>query len=303
MKSIVIIIDYFGKWPPWFSIFLESCRANPTIQWIIHTDCQSSEYQVENVTFCTIKWEDYVAFASKKLSIDFRPSGVYKVNDLKPTFGYLYEDKIIDFDFYGYGDIDVIYGNLRKFFTDDVLTNNVISSHSWCVSGHFALFKNKEVFRHAFRKVKNWKQFLENSKPQRFDEDIFSSAFRYPKRLPYWLRIPYDLIWRKSRPLRRKQYFQEQFSTPLTPSRWRDGSFHHPNAWFWKNGSLTNNKDGAVEFLYLHFMNYTSGRYMNPMYGDKPIWEGIDTLIHFDPQNISRGVRIDDHGFHLLNGD
>jgi hypothetical protein len=250
-----------------------------------------------------MKWEDYIGFVRRKLNIDFKPSSPYKVNDLKPAFGYLYNDKIKDFDFYGYGDIDVIYGNLRKFFSDDVLQHNVISSHSWCISGHFALFKNEEVLRNAFRRVRNWKLFLENAEPQRFDEDIFSAVFRYPAWLPYWLRVSYDWLWSKSKPLRTKQYFREQFSTPLTPSKWRDGSFHHPDAWFWKNGSLTNSKDGAVEFLYLHFMNYTSARYMNPIYGDKPIWQSISPLVHFDTVNSLNGIRIDKYGFHLLNSN
>ncbi len=39
LPSIGFVIPYFGNWPFWFPFFLESCRANPSINWIFHTDC------------------------------------------------------------------------------------------------------------------------------------------------------------------------------------------------------------------------------------------------------------------------
>ena len=38
MKSILIIIDYFGKWPEWLLVFLANCEANPTVNWLIHKE-------------------------------------------------------------------------------------------------------------------------------------------------------------------------------------------------------------------------------------------------------------------------
>jgi hypothetical protein len=36
---IRILIPYFGAWPPWMGLFLESCRANPSIDWLLLGDC------------------------------------------------------------------------------------------------------------------------------------------------------------------------------------------------------------------------------------------------------------------------
>ena len=35
MKKVLYIIPYFGKFPTLFPLWLESCRYNPTINWII----------------------------------------------------------------------------------------------------------------------------------------------------------------------------------------------------------------------------------------------------------------------------
>ena len=38
--------------------------------------------------------------------------------------GYLLEDQIKVYDFWGFGDLDVIYGNLREYYTDLLLDNS-----------------------------------------------------------------------------------------------------------------------------------------------------------------------------------
>lgn len=50
----------------------------------------------------------------------------YKLCDFKPTYGLIFSEYIAKYDFWGMGDIDVIYGNIRDFITEDVLNNNDI---------------------------------------------------------------------------------------------------------------------------------------------------------------------------------
>ena len=79
MKSIIIIIDYFGgNWPEWFPLYLESCRHNPTITWLFNTDCPC-DFEVENAVFKFITREDYIRQVSEKLGVNFAPDGNYKV--------------------------------------------------------------------------------------------------------------------------------------------------------------------------------------------------------------------------------
>lgn len=293
MKSIIIIIDYFGKWPPWFPIFLESCRQNPTIDWLFHTDCSFDGFNVPNVKFKYISKENYITQVSEILNINFRPQESYKLADLKPATGYLYAEEIKGYDFFGYGDIDLIYGDIRKFYTDAVLENNVISTHEWCISGHLALIRNKPWLRTAFKCIKNWKNYLEEPTNQRFDEDIFSQVFR-----PWNQSVARTNFsgWR----YHRKLYLFEQYTTPLTPNRWKNGILNHPQTWYWKNGKITAEGESVDEYIYFHFMNFKEARWMDSRYGNKAFWDGLPSIVHVKPEQISKGVRIDRFGFHPI---
>lgn len=302
MKSIIIIIDYFSeKWPEWFPLFLESVRHNPTINWLFHTDCDCETYKPDNAAFRYISREDYIRFVNEKLGIRMIPYDNYKFCDIRPMYGILYEEEIREFDFFGYGDLDVIYGDIRKFYTDDVLDNNIISTHTWCLSGHFALIRNELWLKNAFRRVKNWKYFLEMGHNQRFDEDKFIRIFRYPMCLPGNLKAFYDFLNPGTQKYREKLYLVEQFTTPLTPAKWIGHRKEHPIVWYWKNGRLTNELDGDREFIYLHFMNFKHARYMDPAYGKTAFWNGLPQIVHLTPEEMKQGMQIDRYGFHRIN--
>src|SRR4051794_12181705 len=97
-KTIIIIVDYFGSWPEWFDVFLESCGTNPTISWLIHTDCPVPDCKPPNVHLRYTSRNAYIDFINRKLSICFKPHDNYKLCDLKPFYGDLYYDEIKDFD-------------------------------------------------------------------------------------------------------------------------------------------------------------------------------------------------------------
>lgn len=80
MKTIVLIIDYFSEaFPDWFPVFIESCRKNPTINWIIHTNC-IYEYEIpRNVEIILMSEYQYCKIVSEKLGIYFYPFRNYKI--------------------------------------------------------------------------------------------------------------------------------------------------------------------------------------------------------------------------------
>jgi hypothetical protein len=281
MNSIILLIDYFGQWPEWFPLYLETCRQNPTIDWLFHSDCAWQFGTFPNIKYVHISRQEYLSRVNESLGIRFTLANNYKVCDLRPTFGILHSVDIIGYDFFGYGDVDVLYGNLRQFCTQDVLMKHVFSTHAWGLSGHFALLRNTSAIREAFLAVPDWRAILENPLPQRFDEDIFSAVFRSPEYagLLHW---------------------KEAYTTPLIPRAWWNGSFEHPQTWYWHRGRVTNNKDGDKQFIYLHFMNYKEARFLNPIYGDKPFWNGLDKVVHVAPGDYGRGIRLDRNGIHSL---
>ncbi|MCX4026104.1 hypothetical protein H0A36_11260 [Endozoicomonas sp. SM1973] len=292
-KSIAIIIPYFGQWPEWIDLYIESCKYNPTIDWIFFSDCGPPQNKADNITIHHMSFNDYKQYISKKLEINFSCCQPYKLCDLKPSYGYIHEDILTNYDYYGFGDIDVIYGDIRQFYTEKVLTHNCISSHWDRVSGHLALFKNTELNRNAFRKIKNWQQLMGNENHFGIDESKLSKIYLRHKKYPDWLRKAYGFF----SPYQKNCYFKEQYSTILTDKPWIDGTLDHPEVWFWKNGKLTNNKDADREFLYLHFMNWKSSMWLPEKHGNKAAWEDLSSINNVPLSQIKNGWSISPQGF------
>ncbi len=311
LKSIVIFIDYFGAWPKWFPVFLASCKYNDTVNWIIRTDCEIPASHPENVKFVHAPYRDYVQSASRKLGIDFNPGAPYKICDLRPAYGELYYDDLADYDFFGFGDLDVIYGDIRQFYTDEVLSYDVISTHEGMLSGHLSLFRNTQLLRGAYRQIPNWKLYLEHPESTRFDEDIYSCLFvqRDPISLREALRrsgstpapdtpsSQADEVHHVGQLLQVKCLFKERYSTVFHPMQWHDGSDQHPSVWFWTRGRVTNASNGKHEYLYLHLMNFQSMRWTNPECRQQNIpWKDNPNVEFSFGQGEIEGVQIDWQG-------
>jgi hypothetical protein len=162
--KILIIIPFFGKSPKWIEPFLLSCKYNPTISWLIYTDFEEPVPCPHNVHFVHGTLSDFNRNSSRKLKLNINISNPYKICDLRPAFGVIFEDFLNSADFWGYSDLDLIYGNIRSFITDEILKSyEIISTREEYMSGHFALYKNQDKINLLFQKCKNFKEIFQNS--------------------------------------------------------------------------------------------------------------------------------------------
>jgi hypothetical protein len=245
-----MVIPYFGRWPVWMPFFIASCRANPTIDWLLFSDCGKPEDCPDNVRIVETCYEDYCALVARRLGIDFRPGNPYKLCDIKPALGYIHADRLENYDFWAFGDIDVVYGKLRDFYTTARLARyDLISSHARRISGHLTTVRNTPRMREAFQRIPNWQQRF-CGPHEALDEGAFSRIFLWRKNFPKPLFKFVGLF----NPWRRKSDFREDYSTPNAGLAWIDGSKNFPTDWFWREGHLTNDRDHGREFPYLHFM-------------------------------------------------
>src|SRR6185369_11411681 len=228
-RWLIMLIPYFGKWPEWIDLFVESCKWNPSVCWRIYTDCGAPQNKAENVEIVDFTLADYKALVSDRLGIRFNPSDPYKLCDIRPALGYIHEQENAEFRFFGFGDVDVVYGNIRKFYTDELLDQwDVLSTHNERLSGHFAVLRNTPQLRRAFRRIPNHRALLERPEYVGIDETPFGSALQRRNRL-------LNLVQRKPRTL-----FVERYSTVLSGRGWHDGTMNYPLRWFWRKGELTN---------------------------------------------------------------
>lgn len=256
--SIVLLIPYFGKWPVWFSFFLMSCRYNRSIQWVFYTDCGIPENVPENVFFNETTFSGYKNYVSDKLKINFNPESPYKLCDLKPALGYIHEKDIKGYDFWGFSDIDLVYGDLRSYFSlERLMRYDLLSTHARRISGHFCLMRNTKKMRESFKLIKNWQELLADNTHHALDEGAYSRIFIRHKNFPTWLSgfLSRFNSWRTA------SEFSEAFTTPNGRVQWIDNSYKFPTEWRWSKGRLINNLTGSKEFPYFHFIAWKNEFY------------------------------------------
>jgi hypothetical protein len=299
-RELIILIPYFGRWPEWINLFIESCKWNPEVRWLLYTDCGEPENKAENVVYVHLAFSDYKMLVRERLGINFDPPNPYKLCDLRPCLGQIHNRDIAGFKFFGYGDIDVIYGNIRRFYTDDFLARgDAISAHRERLSGHFLVLRNTEVIRRAYECIPDYQDLLGQGRNMNMDEGSFTAVFRSSKSD---VEKP-PLIQERFDPCQCRALFIERYSTVLSPRGWHDGTMNYPQRWFWKNGSLTNEGDGQREFLYLHFMRWHSARWTNdPPAPGEAAWLHLKRIVHVDwRQAASSGFCISPRGFTALS--
>jgi len=301
--KIKLLVQYFGKWPEWFDFHLLSCEYNPSIDWLFISDNPTTQKPFPNIEFYKITFPDYEKLLSKKLGFNVVISDFYKLCDYKPTLGLVFEEHLKGYDYWGYSDIDIIWGDIRKFLLKEKFQcYNCFSSHCDRLAGHFTLFRNTPYNINLFKMIKNYKALLENKEHKSVDETALTILIKsYSKPISNFKSI--NKIYSFFNPLSRT-LFKEHYSTILIDMPWHNGSMDHPQVWYWKDGRVFNERDAGMEFMYLHFMNLKSKRWLPKFRGETAAWENKSSVINFPIHNkelYKEGFRIDRNGFSPLS--
>ena len=169
--KIVIIATYFGTQKPWyFEYFLHTAINNSSIDFIFFTDLpnvpQSSNFKCINLSLA-----DFRDKLNSKLGGILKFTNPMKLCDIRTSYGESLEEYLINYDFWGYCDIDVILGNLRNFFTDELLKKyDILFTKAEYPSGFFALFKNTSKINILYKSTRDYNAIFSSEKPLMFDE-------------------------------------------------------------------------------------------------------------------------------------
>ena len=160
MKKCVLILPYFGKFNNYFPLFLKSCGYNPSYDFLIFTDNTEFYNYPQNVHVVPMALNEFRANASQKLGFEPCIPTAYKLCDFKPAYGFLFEDYIQDYEYWGHCDCDLVFGNLEKVLSP-VLDKDYDKIFA---AGHLTIYKNtfdnnrrfmkslegREIYREAF---------------------------------------------------------------------------------------------------------------------------------------------------------
>ncbi len=104
------------------------------------------------------------ALATEKLGFEISVKNGLKICDFRPAFGHIFSEYLIDYEFWGYSDTDIIFGKLDNFITNELLDeHDFMSVREEYPSGFFAIYRNNEFVNTLFRQSESYREhFLKN---------------------------------------------------------------------------------------------------------------------------------------------
>ncbi|WP_239466713.1 DUF6625 family protein [Bacteroides mediterraneensis] len=169
-NKLCFIIPYFGKLPNYFPLFLLSCKYNKDFNWLIFTDDKTRYNYPINVKVIHISFSECQAIIQAKFNFPIALIQPYKLCDLKPMYGYIFEEYITNYKYWGHCDIDTIMGNLGKWLTDEFLEQY---DKLFCL-GHLTIYRNtvenNRTFMFPYNGKEVYKDVLTTPSIYTFDE-------------------------------------------------------------------------------------------------------------------------------------
>ena len=259
MKKIVVFAVYYGNFPTYFPLFLLSCKYNNTIDFVIVTDNKDMNklYDIpENVKIVNITLQDIKQRLDKVIGFDTKLTTPYKLCDVKVMYGEVFNDYVKDYDFWGYCDIDLIFGDIRHFLTDKILE----FAEKCYVLGHFSLYKNSDKINKLFMYLPECKddftirsgfynEVLSTPITKGFDETRGIYEICKKKQINLYHSSDYADLWIK---YTRFKLADHKFGYELRKN-------YDYQVFYWENGKimrsyLDNEEMKYDEFVYIHHL-------------------------------------------------
>lgn len=117
-----------------------------------------------------MSFDKFKNYLKNKFEFPIALENAYKLCDLKPAYGYIFEEEIKAYDFWGHCDVDLIFGNIRNFLSDSVF-ENFDKILSW---GHLSIYRNSY-------EVNRWFKTLPPIEPKY----AYDKVFQFPDNLAF----------------------------------------------------------------------------------------------------------------------
>lgn len=284
---VALFIPYFGKWPEYFEFYLYTCSKNPVIDFYYFTDCPIPQKIYSNTIFQSISFSEYCQKVSDILGINFYPQNPFKLADLKPFYSIIHKDIASQYEFWGFGDIDLVYGDMTTILSEINLKQyDAFSTHIDKISGHFCTLRYSKYHNIAFQ-INEWKDFLEDGKNHNLDENYLARLIYPEQRVrrglkryvkfkfcrPLW-EIPIPTLIQRCLRKYEREWYTSPIPTQETKYIYRDNKIYN---------NITN-----TELPYLHFIFFKN----NPMYKHLFYYKRDNIFYQITPNDFGGKIEI-----------
>ena len=143
-NKVCLVLPFFtggGKMPSYANLFFETVARNLEIDMLLLSDCGWYEAKSENVTYVSCTLDDVRERMQSLFNFKITLDTPYKLCDYRPFYGLCFADYLKGYDFWGNCDMDMAFGDIGHFLTDEFLdAYDKVYQH-----GHLTLYRNSDA--------------------------------------------------------------------------------------------------------------------------------------------------------------
>lgn len=161
--KIKIIVPWLGKLPNWYPQFCEVVSRNTNMEWEVVTS-----------------WDEIRSNVIRNIKI-YPPVNIAprKICDYRPAFGSIFKDRLVGYDWWGWCDLDCVFGSFSNYLTEERLEEyDLITDHPSIVNGPFTVIKNSVKMRRLYQEHAQWENIFSSTEHVAFDEKGFTDVIK-----------------------------------------------------------------------------------------------------------------------------
>ncbi len=245
--KICLLIPQFGKLPSNIDLWLKSCEYNNKINFLVMSDIKKENIP-DNVTWIYISFEDFKNLVKEKIPLDICFDEPYECCEFRAAYSLIFEEYLNGFEYWGYCDMDLIFGDLEYFFKK----YEYQKYDKFLSQGHLTLYRNTEENNNRYKLPatpgKDYISAMTKKGTSHFDEDEINIIYKVYG-FPFFESK--ELHMDVSREFKRIRLGGKHPDYKLQAFYWQRGkvfrAYHHHNV------INTQRRIDFDEYLYIHF--------------------------------------------------
>jgi hypothetical protein len=140
--KVLLILPYFGSYGPWFPLYLHSLARQKTLDLLLVSDSNPPDLP-SNARRVDMTLDGLREFATARLGMPVRLHRMRNICDLRPAYGLVFEEFTQGYDYWAFGDEDVLYGDLDGMLAPELDGNaDLVVPGTDGKSGHLTMVRN-----------------------------------------------------------------------------------------------------------------------------------------------------------------
>jgi len=116
MAKLALVLPYYGTLPNYFNFYLKSLEPM-NFDVLFFSDLVIADCPL-NFKATRLSIEELASLAAQKLGTEACLRNGRRLCDFKPMYGHIFEDYLKEYDYWAFGDCDLVYGRALNRYLD-----------------------------------------------------------------------------------------------------------------------------------------------------------------------------------------